>query len=317
MKNAQLLVPSLLLLGLSLTACKVNRSVTPVEIADRVRFLDSGKERMKKDKTEPEKDKLSKKFSMTGNDKDLKAGKQKMKDVADDDNQIDGKSKVKKDKKGMMSRMNMKGKMGRESPGPKDIATNSPSSTVSPMSVTSVAPAQSPTVAAPASLETDRPSETFEPSILTETPGLTTTVPTVQPILIAPTNFVFVGSSNILVNYQSMNDTIILSFNETIAAIDLTCEYVRIEAIDPLGALQFACLWFLPTNASFTFPVDITYSINAAFSSDVTNITTEVLDASIVSALTVPRVKKLIESFNTQLPSDNTFVQTEMVSAVV
>jgi hypothetical protein len=103
-------------------------------------------------------------------------------------------------------------------------------------------------------------------------------------------------------------------------AIDLTCDYIRNEAIVPLGALEFACIWFLPTldeNGLIFFPVEITYAGTAAFPSNVVNVTTEILDVSVQTAMTAPMVGNLTEMFATELPLENPFRETNEIYAVV
>lgn len=288
---------------------------------------------MKKPKIESKKDKISK--SDSKDIKNSKRGKGKGNDQGKgmgngDDNESDKKGKGMTNMKGMMDKV--KGKTA----APIVVETATPSTTPTPVAITSTPvasiPTESPKTNTPFGLETETPIASFAPSpgardteAPSVTPSATTTAPMVlepsaQPILVSPTNFEFISTSNILVRYESLDSGAGVSLNQTMEAIDLTCEYIRNEGIVPLGALEFACIWFLPMfdeNGLIFFPLNITYAGTAAFPSNVANITTEILDASIISVMTPPMVGNLTEMFGTELPSENPFSQTEEIYAVL
>ena len=281
---------------------------------------------MKKPKVNSSKEKLPKNDAMGSRGKKVGKGKGKGSDYNnDDENNIKG--------KGMAKMKGMMGKGKGKSKSPIDVETTTPTTTPSAVSSSPV-PTTTPittvpfggetaspiltSVPSPVALETETPSVTQAPTAMTTAPIVMS--PSAQPILVSPTNFAFIGTSNILVRYESLNIDDNVNLNQTMAAIELTCDYMRNEAIVPLGALEFACIWFLPDfneNDLTGFPVEITYAGTAAFPSDMTNITTEVLDASLISALTPPTVENLTEMINTDLPSENPFSQTVEIYAVV
>ena len=290
-----------------------------------------GAKTMKKPKLDSNKDKLSKNDSKGIRDKKIVNGNGKGKGNGGDDENINkGKGMTKK--KGMMDKV--KGK----SIAPISVESISPSTTETPITITSSPAAPIPTaspkpttpvgsettspivtpIPSPVALDTEAPSVTAVPIATTDVP--IDFEPSAQPILVSPTNFAFVGISNILVRYESLNSTVGVNLNQTMAAIDLTCEYLRDEAIIPLGALEFACIWFLPEfdeNELAMFPLDITFAGTAAFTSNAVNVTSELLDSAVIAALTVPLVGNLTELFKTELPSENPFSQTEDIYAVV
>lgn len=297
--------------------------------ASKIRDLGIGETKlMKKPKIDSKKDKISK--SNSKDEKEKKKGKGKGNDIVDkmdDDYDIKGKGMAKK--KGMM------GKGKEKSRAPIDVETTTPSTTPTPAAFTpspmALTPTVSPSTLIPIGDESKNPVVTLIPSpvaLETEAP-LVTTVPTAtpldllpsaQPILISPTNYEFIGTSNVLVRYELLNSTAGVTLNQTTATIDLTCDYLRNAAIIPLGALEFACIWFLPEfdeNGLAFFPLDITYTGTAAFPTNGTNVTTEILDVSVITALTPPMVGNLTEILNMELPLDNPFSQTEKILAVV
>jgi hypothetical protein len=195
----------------------------------------------------------------------------------------------------------------------------------------------------PATAETDLPS-TPVPSIDTEIPTLPmpsgqpissntptvpvlpeTQAPTEQPIA-SPNSIVFVDSGNIIVTYETnssnsssgLDEPLVVDMRQTLAAINVTCEYIRTEAIIPLGAIEFACLWFFPpelnNNMTVQFPIEITYSGTAAFVFNET-ITTEELDASILNAFSTATVDTLEFLLQTELPTENPFSLTSTIYA--
>ena len=303
-------------------------ALNAIHPSKEIRDLSSGGMKiMKKNKIDSKKDKLSKKDSngiaaeKTGKGNG-KGGQGTGKGNSDDEFPPKGKGMTKM--KGMMNKM--KGK----SAVPTLVETAAPS--------TAATPVASPKTISPIVFETESPMVTYNPSpavVDTETPSITLLPnsmtaspillqPSAQPILVSPTNFAFIGISNVLVRYDLLNSGAgNVTLNQTMEAIDLTCDYLQNEAIVPLGALQFACIWFLPRfdeDGMTFFPLEITYAGTAAFPSEAintTNISTEVLDASIISAMTPPMVGNLTEMFMTELPSENPFSRTEEIYAVV
>lgn len=303
-----------------------------IDSSNEIRDLGTGGiKTMKKLKIKSNKDKLSKNDSKAVIDKK----KAKVKGKGKGKGTGNGDGEYSKKGKGMTK---MKGMMKGKSAKPIAVETPTPSTTMTPVAVTSppVAPiptaspkttapigfeTESPIVSSipsPVAIETEAPSITGVPSAITAAPMVLR--PSTQPILVSPTNFAFIGTSNILVRYESSNSGAAVTLNQTMEAIDLTCDYIRNEAIIPLGALEFACIWFLPPldeNGLTFFPLEITYAGTAAFPSDTVNVTTEILDASIITVLSPPMVGNLTEIFNMELPSDNPFSQTEEIYAVV
>lgn len=305
--------------------------VRSIQTSTKIRDLGVGEQKtMKKPKIDSSKDKLSKNDDVS-REKKVAKGKGKGKGGNNDgENNTEGKGMA--NMKGMMEKAKGKSK------APTLVETTTPSTTTTPIAITSSPAAPVPTATpktiapsgsntespiitslpSPVALDTEAP--TIAPVPIVETTAPMVLSPSVQPILVSPTNFAFIGSSNILVRYESINSADNVTLNQTMAAIDLTCDFLRNEAILPLGALEFACIWFLPAfddNELTGFPVDITYAGSAAFPSDVTNISTAVLDASMISALTPPTVGNLTEMMITDLPPENPFSQTEAIYAVV
>lgn len=309
--------------------------------ASKIRDLGTGETKlMKKPKIDSKKDKISK--SNPNSDKEKKTGKGKGKDIDKEKKTGKGKDIVDKNDddyhttgKGMAEKKGMMGNGKEKSRAPIDVETTTPSTTPTPAAFTpspmALIPTVSPSTLTPIGDETKSPIVTSIPSpvaLETDAPLVTQVptavpvvlVPSAPPILISPTNYEFIGASNILVRYELLNSTAGVTLNQTTATIDLTCDYIRNAAIIPLGALEFACIWFLPEfdeNGLAFFPLDITYTGTAAFPTNETNITTEILDVSMITALTPPMVRNLTEILSMELPTDNPFSQTEEILAVV
>jgi hypothetical protein len=137
-----------------------------------------------------------------------------------------------------------------------------------------------------------------------------------------PDNVVFIDSGNILVSYNSslnasqFDPETKLELGQILAAVNLTCAYIQTQAIDPLGALEFACLWFLTddNDDSSMFPIQIVYSGTAPFYTN-TTVTAADMDDAIVNAFDPPQVDSLISSLTTDLNMTNPFSWTTSISA--
>jgi hypothetical protein len=179
-----------------------------------------------------------------------------------------------------------------------------------------------PPVGTPSPIEAPIPVPIAEP---TSHPSLAPMVVTEAPVTMSPTeppvpdNVVFIDLGNILVTYNtSLDQSQVdpaqnLELGQILAAVNLTCDYIQTQAIDPLGALEFACLWFL-TDDSSLFPIQLVYTGTAPFYTN-TTITASDLDDAIVNAFSAPQVDSLTESLMTELNMTNPFSLTTSISA--
>ena len=195
-------------------------------------------------------------------------------------------------------------------PSPVIPTPIAPVNTMSPVAPTSVAPINTPS---PVVVPTGNPSPA--PIIITAAP--VTDTPTGVP------DNVFLDSGNILVTYyttlnQSQFDPAQeLQLDDIVAAANLTCDFIQAEAIDPLGALEFACLWFLTDQSGddlSMFPLYLVYSGTVAFETN-TTVTAIDLDEAIINAFSIPEVNNLTVSLMTALNMTNPFSLTTSVTA--
>ena len=232
------------------------------------------------------------------------------------------KEDAKKSKSTVADQAGKGGKMGKGKKGAMSDGGMMKKGTMTTVKGDEVTPNPSPTkipaTTQPSSISSSIPSDVSS-DLATSVPtaGVSVTAPAMSPL----SGTVFVGSNNVLVTYESTSVVPSANTNQTLAVVDLTCEFIVKTAVLPLGAVDFACVWFPYTQNNSSVvevndtnpPIQLIYDVTAAFlSSSNTFVTTEQLNAAIIQAFDDPT--ELVTALDV-LPAENPFSVTTALTA--